>query len=74
MKCSKGVLHDGAHKIAHELHQVNVPFLNQSLCDKEYGRDINNQVMFCAGSANHDSCDVLSSTRTRLVETSELAG
>jgi len=51
-----GTLHEGAPNIPRQLHQVYLPFLDQSVCDKEYGREIDNQVMFCAGAVGLDSC------------------
>ena len=59
MKCLKGTLHEGRPNIPRKLHQVHLPFLDQSVCDKEYGREIDNQVMFCAGAVGLDSCQVL---------------
>jgi secreted trypsin-like serine protease len=52
-----GTLHEGDYGLPKKLHQVDVPFLNQTHCDKEYGAEsINDEVMFCAGRTGVDSC------------------
>jgi len=52
-----GTLHEGDPSIPKDLYQVEVPFLDQSVCDNEYGAtNINNKCMFCAGKTGKDSC------------------
>jgi secreted trypsin-like serine protease len=42
--------------ISRKLRQVNVPFVNYTLCEQEYGKEINQQVMVCAGVQGKDTC------------------
>jgi secreted trypsin-like serine protease len=50
-----GTLTEGSGQIPKKLHQVQLPFLDQSVCDQEYGT-IDDTTMFCAGKAGLDSC------------------
>jgi secreted trypsin-like serine protease len=52
-----GTVHEGDSGLPKNLHQVDVPYLNQSVCDTEYGQGaVNDKCMFCAGRTGVDSC------------------
>ncbi|KAF8362464.1 hypothetical protein PRIPAC_89387 [Pristionchus pacificus] len=38
------------------LHQVNVPYVNSTVCKKENPVTLNEDVMFCAGGQGHGAC------------------
>jgi secreted trypsin-like serine protease len=42
--------------IAKKLRQVNVPYVDYTTCGNEYGKDIMQQVMVCAGVQGKDTC------------------
>uniref|UniRef100_A0A914DV58 Peptidase S1 domain-containing protein n=1 Tax=Acrobeloides nanus TaxID=290746 RepID=A0A914DV58_9BILA len=43
--------------LSHQLKQVNVPFVNYPLCEKEYGKGyIQENIMVCAGIQGKDTC------------------
>jgi len=43
-------------QISKPLRQVNVPFVNYQTCTSEYGKDIQQNIMVCAGVQGKDTC------------------
>jgi len=42
--------------ISKKLRQVNVPYVSYDTCTKEYGKDIQQDIMVCAGVQGKDTC------------------
>ena len=55
---ASNVFFSAGSRLPLDLHQVQVPFLDESVCNEEYGTEIDDETMFCAGRTGKDSCQV----------------